>query len=990
MNNDLYYLKKVAVWKNLHLYISEIRKKRMPEKIRMKKRKKIIIAVIASIAVVLLIAGFLSFRKTRAEMARAQALRSISSAQLSRRSIRTTVVGNGTLTGGDAEELKVPKGVIVKKVYVKSGDSVRKGDLLASLDPESVRKLIAEVHEKIASVDDKLLQIEEYDEDEEIKAPVTGTVTRVFVRDGSYIPDIMERNGALMTLTADSSMKKFPVGALTGEVLEIYVTEGDRVYQGDPLLLIRTVKDEARRRQLLNDREGLSEALDEYYALLKSCQITAEHDGVIRDVFVEDDSVVTGSPVSSSSGSTDLTSLLGNQDTSQLSSFGAWTGMSMTHSDNLPEEGGFTNDLTASAGTFSAGSETEPGFVFLSYEYPEAEFHEDRSGDSVHFAAEAPEAVYEESGADYNDLSSEEYVFSPDHAETNSYGNTADITSGRPASGADTGSPEGDAGHHVHDDVLGEASSLSEEYLSDDSTYGEAAYASPDIFLQDSEEAVFTSESSDSVIDPFSQGNSPLPDNTHPGALPGGLQLPEGTDLNTLLANLRLPEGTDLNTLLNNLQLPDNVNLYTLLGGLQLPEGMDLSTLLGTVQLPEGTNLSTLLSGLQLPEGTDLSRLLSTLLLWNSSVSPEGLDEYLETGTAPDQFLLPGGFSLQDVMNGIVLPEGSDWNSLLSRFLSSVNGNGTYGNLLSLVNNLGPLLSSGGNLASLLGSGANLSSLLSSGTGLASLLGSGADLASFFGSAGNLSSLFGSGMDLGSLLGSGADLAGMLGSAVLLSSLFGGNADPDALFGSGSASLSGLLGASGLSSGLSDSISAASAYALVPAFSISEEETMEITIAVNEMDILSVNKGQSAEITLDALPGKSFEGLVTNISSTGTNTGGATKYDVTVEVPKDPDMRSDMSCTVSILVSEADDVNVIPSAALITEQSKNYVYTELSPEGTLIGRTEITTGISDGEYVEVKDGLSEDQTVYYRQKSVNLLEKSMEAMGGYTQSQVAG
>jgi biotin carboxyl carrier protein len=230
----------------------------MPERIRIKKRKRIITAIVAAIAVVLLIIGFLSFRKTRAEMARAQALRSISSAQLSRRSIRTTVVGNGTLTGGDAEELKVPKGVIVKKVYVKSGDSVRKGDLLASLDPESVRKLIAEVHEKIAAIDDKLLQIEEYDEDEEIKAPVTGTVTQVFVRDGSYIPDIMERNGSLMTLTADSSMKKFPVGALTGEVLEIYVTEGDRVYQGDPLLLIRTVKDEARRRQLLNDREGLS------------------------------------------------------------------------------------------------------------------------------------------------------------------------------------------------------------------------------------------------------------------------------------------------------------------------------------------------------------------------------------------------------------------------------------------------------------------------------------------------------------------------------------------------------------------------------------------------------------------------------------------------------------------------------------------------------------------------------------------------------------
>ena len=990
MNKDSYYLKQFTVWENQHLYIFEIRKKRMSERIRIKKRKRIIIAVVAAIAVVLFIIGFLSFRKTRTEMAQAQALRSISSAQLSRRSIRTTVVGNGTLTGGDAEDLKVPKGVIVKKVYVKSGDSVRKGDLLASLDPESVRKLIAEVHEKIASIDDKLLQIEEYDEDEEIKAPVTGTVTQVFVRDGSYIPDIMERNGSLMTLTADSSMKKFPVGALTGEVLEIYVAEGDRVYQGDPLLLIRTVRDEARRRQLLNDREGLSEALDEYYALLKSCQITAEYDGVIRDVFVEDDSVVTGSPVSSSSATADLTSLLGNQDTSQLSSYGSWMGMSMTHSEDIPEEGGFMNDLTASAGTPSAGSETEPGFVFISYEYPEAEFHEDPSGDSVHFTQEDPEAVYEEFGADYNGLPSEESAFSPDQKEVDSYENDPDITPGRPASDAGTGSPEGNAGNHVHDDVYEEASALSDEQRSDDSIYGEAAYASPDFFLQDSEEAVFTSESPDSVVEPFSKGRLPLPDNADPGALPGGLQLPERTDLKELLAGLHLPEGTDLNSLLNNLRLPENINLSTLLGSIQLPEGMDLSTLLGTVQLPEGTNLSTLLNGLHLPEGTDMSRLLSTLLLWNSSVSPESLDEFLVSGTAPDQFILPGGFSLQDVMNGISLPEGSDWNSLLSRFLSSINGNGTFGNLLSLVNNLGPLLSSGGNLTSLLSSGADLTSLLSSGTGLASLLGSGADLASLFSSAGNLSSLFGSGMDIGSLLGSGADLAGMLGSAVLLSSLFGGDADPDALFGSGSASLGSLLGASGLSSGLSGSTSAASSYALVPAFSISEEETMEITIAVNEMDILSVSKGQSAEITLDALPGKIFEGHVTDISATGTNTGGATKYDVTVEVPKDPDMRSDMSCTVSILVSEADDVNVIPSAALITEQSKNYVYTELSPEGTLIGRTEITTGISDGEYVEVKDGLSEGQTVYYRQKSVNLLEMSMEAMGGYTQSQVAG
>ena len=160
---------------------------------------------------------------------------------------------------------------------------------------------------------------------------------------------------------------------------------------------------------------------------------------------------------------------------------------------------------------------------------------------------------------------------------------------------------------------------------------------------------------------------------------------------------------------------------------------------------------------------------------------------------------------------------------------------------------------------------------------------------------------------------------------------------------------------------------------------------MNVSIAINELDILSVQAGQTAEISLDAIEGETFEGTVKEVAATGSNTGGSTKYNVTIDIPRDSRMREDMSCTVSILISEAEDIPVIPSAAIFTEQGKNYVYTEKAEDGTLGGKTEIGTGIADGEYVEIKSGLSEEQTVYYRNKSLNFFDMSMGMNGQFSQ-----
>ena len=53
---------------------------------------------------------------------------------------------------------------------------------------------------------------------------------------------------------------------------------------------------------------------------------------------------------------------------------------------------------------------------------------------------------------------------------------------------------------------------------------------------------------------------------------------------------------------------------------------------------------------------------------------------------------------------------------------------------------------------------------------------------------------------------------------------------------------------------------------------------LEMTLDVDELDILDIQVGQKAEITADAIDDCTFEGVVTSISSAGTTTGSTTTY----------------------------------------------------------------------------------------------------------------
>lgn len=143
-------------------------------------------------------------------------------------------------------------------------------------------------------------------------------------------------------------------------------------------------------------------------------------------------------------------------------------------------------------------------------------------------------------------------------------------------------------------------------------------------------------------------------------------------------------------------------------------------------------------------------------------------------------------------------------------------------------------------------------------------------------------------------------------------------------------------------------------------------DTMTVTIAVDEKDIASVKTGMTAQLTMNALPDETFEGQVTRVAQTGSGNGGSSKFDVEITLSRESDMLPGMSTTAQLTLYEKMDVLTLPVAALRDEGGKALVYTGKDKKtGEPANPVEVTTGLSDGENVEILSGIDSGTTVYY-------------------------
>ena len=110
---------------------------------------------------------------------------------------------------------------------------------------------------------------------------------------------------------------------------------------------------------------------------------------------------------------------------------------------------------------------------------------------------------------------------------------------------------------------------------------------------------------------------------------------------------------------------------------------------------------------------------------------------------------------------------------------------------------------------------------------------------------------------------------------------------------------------------------------------IADLSKMKVTVQVGEKDIAKIAVGQSANVTYPAFPDIVSQGTVTAIASVAnsdSNYGGGSvtfNVDILIEAP-DARLKPGMTAEVSVVTEQLDDVVMVPTMALMTEDGENY------------------------------------------------------------------
>ncbi len=139
-----------------------------------------------------------------------------------------------------------------------------------------------------------------------------------------------------------------------------------------------------------------------------------------------------------------------------------------------------------------------------------------------------------------------------------------------------------------------------------------------------------------------------------------------------------------------------------------------------------------------------------------------------------------------------------------------------------------------------------------------------------------------------------------------------------------------------------------------------DEVTM--TVAVDEDDMTDIGLGGAVNISLTAYPDDIYQGEVTEISDAYYDSSSNVVYDVTVTITSDASgLFQGMTGEVTFVTKESQEVLYVSNRAITRSGTKSYV--KMRDSSGNVTQVEVTTGFSDGVYVEIIDGLSEGDVV---------------------------
>lgn len=136
---------------------------------------------------------------------------------------------------------------------------------------------------------------------------------------------------------------------------------------------------------------------------------------------------------------------------------------------------------------------------------------------------------------------------------------------------------------------------------------------------------------------------------------------------------------------------------------------------------------------------------------------------------------------------------------------------------------------------------------------------------------------------------------------------------------------------------------------------------MRMWVQVDDVDVLMVKQGAPVKITLDALPGETFEGQVDQVATMGQDVNGIPQFGVDISVKGGPKLRPGMQAHAFIDAGSAKNVLLVPLEAIF-EEDKTPKVEILNKDGT----TKVVTvklGLMNDRVAEVKSGVNEGDLV---------------------------
>jgi HlyD family secretion protein len=169
----------------------------------------------------------------------------------------------------------------------------------------------------------------------------------------------------------------------------------------------------------------------------------------------------------------------------------------------------------------------------------------------------------------------------------------------------------------------------------------------------------------------------------------------------------------------------------------------------------------------------------------------------------------------------------------------------------------------------------------------------------------------------------------------------------------------------------------ASVTTQTPLFTLLEDGMVELPVQIDESEIGKVKRGQSAEVTLDALAGQTFSGMVTRIAPQARVVSNIAIFDVMVSI-KNPDLklRPGMSAEAEIIAQELQNVLAVPTRAIETVRERSYVQVAATDPKLEPTRTRVVLGASDTSRTVVVSGLSAGQAVVLPPKGKKAAQQS--------------